>query len=92
MHHFKLNKYVFIAIFFFFLGINPSFAQVGYTRAENRAVRREEKKERKENRKLTGRREKRRLRKAIKREEKAEDEEDKARNQRIIDYKNRKRE
>ncbi len=92
MHHPRLNKYIFIAVFIFLLGTTPSIAQVGYTKAENRAVRREEKKERKEYRKMTGRREKRRLKKAIKREEKEEDAEDKIRNQKIIDYKNRKRE
>ena len=94
MHFPKLNKYIFIliTIFFFLTGTTSSFAQVGYTKGENRAARREERRERKEFKKLTGRKEKRRLKKAIKKEEKAEDEEDKARNQRIIDYKNRKRE
>ena len=92
MRHPGLNRYIFIAIFFFLLATTPSTAQVGYTKAEDRAVRREERREKKEYRRLTGRREKRRLKKAIKREEKAEDAEDKARNQRIIDYKNRKKE
>ncbi len=87
MHQFKLNKYIFFAIFILLLSATPSSAQVSDTRGADRAARRDERRERKLYSKKHQRKEKRQQKKAIKREEKEEDAEDKRRNDRIIKYK-----
>jgi len=81
-----VNKCFFIVLISIITGCTPAVGQVSYKKAEDRAARKEARQEKKERRINHSKKEKRRLKKAIKRELREEAEDDKIRNQKILEY------